>query len=179
VVDPLAARVWGHRAAFAALVAALAVLRLMPLDVAPAALPGPDVILALAFAWVLRRPAYLPAWLVVALFLALDLLLQRPPGLGALAALLGTEFLRRRQEGGGAMPFLVEWAAVTGVLLALVAGTQAALALTFAPRPPLGLDILRALFTAAIYPAAVAATVWLFKVRRPVPGEYDGREART
>jgi rod shape-determining protein MreD len=178
VVDPYAARLWGYRTLFAAMVAFLAIVRLMPLDVAPAALPGPDAILALTIAWVMRRPAYAPAWLVVALFLALDLLLQRPPGLGALAALVATEFLRRRQAATRALPFLLEWALAAAVLLAMVAGTQAVLALTISPRPPLGLDILRALFTVAVYPVAVAATVWLFKVRRPAPGDYDGSEAR-
>ncbi len=178
MVDPLAARLWGYRALFVVAVGALAIVRLMPLNVVPAALPGPDVILALTLAWMMRRPAYVPAWLVVALFLALDLLLQRPPGLGALATLLATEFLRRRQATTRALPFLLEWALVTGVLLAMVAGLQAAQALAFAPRPPLGLDILRALFTAAIYPAAAGVTVWLFGVRRPAPGDYEGAEAR-
>jgi rod shape-determining protein MreD len=178
VVDPYAARLWGYRALFAALIAGLGIVRLMPLDVAPAMLPGPDAILALTLAWVMRRPAYVPAWLVVALFLPLDLLLQRPPGLGALAALAATEFLRRRQTATRSLPFLLEWALATAVLLAMVAGTQAVLALTVSVRPPLGLDILRALFSSALYPLAAAATVWIFKVRRPVPGDYDGAEAR-
>jgi rod shape-determining protein MreD len=179
VVDPLAARVWSYRAAFAVLIGLLAIVRLMPLDVAPAPLPGPDVILAVTFAWLIRRPAYVPAWLIAGLFLLLDLLLQRPPGLGALTVLLATEFLRRRHAATRALPFLLEWAVVTGVLLAMVAAMQAMLALTLTPRPPLGLDIIRALFTAAIYPAAVGATAWLFRVRRAAPGDYDGMEPRS
>lgn len=178
MVDPVVARVWAYRLLFVALVSVLAILSLMPLDVAPGRLPGPDAILALTLAWVMRRPAYVPALLIVVLFLALDLLMQRPPGLYALAVLVACEFLRRRQSTTRALPFALEWGVVAVVLLGMVAGTQALLALTAAPRPPLGLDILRALFTAAIYPAAAGATVWLFGVRRPVPSSVDGMGAK-
>jgi rod shape-determining protein MreD len=175
VVDPVAARLWGYRALFAALVVALALGRLMPIDVGPGGLPGPDLILALTFAWVMRRPAYVPAWLIVALFLPLDLVLMAPPGLGALAVLLATELLRRRQAQTRALPFPMEWALVAAILLAMVAGMQAVLGLAMAPRPPLGLDLLRALFTAAIYPVVAAASLHLFNVRRPSPGEVEAR----
>jgi rod shape-determining protein MreD len=178
MVDPVAARTWGYRALFAALVGVIAVLRLMPVGAGPGGLPGPDLVLAVTLAWVLRRPGYVPAWLVVALFLPLDLITGAPPGLGALAVLLATEFLRARQSLARSLPFPLEWALVTGVLLLMVAGLQAALALAVLPRPPLGLDLLRALFTAAVYPAAVGLTVWGFGVRRPAPGDIDAAGAR-
>ena len=178
MVDPVAARTWAHRGLLALLVAAIALIRLMPFDPGPGGLPGPDLILALVFAWLLRRPAYVPAWLVVALFLPMDLLLHRPPGLGALAALAATEFLRARGEAIRTAPFPVEWALVTGTLLAMVAAQQAAMALFFVPRPPLGLDLVRALFTAAVYPLAVLATHYVFGVRKATPGEVDALGAR-
>ena len=42
---------------------------------------GPDLLIAFAFAWSLRRPEYVPSLLLALLFLLADLLLQRPPGL--------------------------------------------------------------------------------------------------
>ena len=72
----------------------------------------------------------------------------------------------------------MEWALVTAVLLAMVAGQQLMMALFFVDRPPLGLDLVRALFTALIYPLAVAATVYLCKVRKASPGEVDALGAR-
>jgi len=178
MVDPVTARAWGNRALFVALFAGIALARMMPGASVSGGLPGPDLILALTFAWVLRRPAYVPPWLVVALFLTLDLLTHQPPGLGALAALLATEFLRARQELVRSLPLSMEWALVTAVLLAMVAGQQLIMALFLVDRPPLGLDLVRALFTAAIYPLAVAVTVYLCKVRKASPGEVDALGAR-
>ncbi|MEM1429419.1 MAG: rod shape-determining protein MreD [Pseudomonadota bacterium] len=178
MVDPVTARTWGYRSVFVALFAALALGRMMPSGGSTGGLPGPDLILALTFAWVLRRPGYVPAWLIVLLFLPLDLLTYQPPGLGALAVLLATEFLRARQDLARTLPLSMEWALVTAVLIVMVAGQQLVMALLFVERPPLGLDLVRALFTAAIYPLAVGATAYLCKVRRASPGEVDALGAR-
>mgnify|MGYP006273717441 CR=1 FL=1 len=178
MVDPVTARIWSYRALFVVLVGLLALLRLMPVGGAPGGLPGPDLIVALTLAWVLRRPAYVPAWLIVALFLPLDLLLGHPPGLGALSVLLGAEALRARQALTRSLPFLLEWALVAAVLLAMTGAVQVVLALFAAPRPILGLDLLRALFTALAYPAIVLVTQALFGVRKASPGEVDALGAR-
>ncbi|MEM0937732.1 MAG: rod shape-determining protein MreD [Pseudomonadota bacterium] len=178
MVDPITARVWTYRALFAGLVLALALGRLLPDAGFLGGLPGPDLILAFTVAWVLRRPAYAPAWLIVAVFLPLDFLLHQAPGIGALAILLLTEFLRARQELSRSLPFSLEWALVAAVLLAMVAGTQLLMGLFLVPRPPLGLDLVRALFTAAIYPLGVVVTQYVFKVRKASPGEVDALGAR-
>ncbi|MEM9249456.1 MAG: rod shape-determining protein MreD [Pseudomonadota bacterium] len=178
MIDPITARTWSYRALFFALVLVLAIARLIPTGGAAGGLPGPDLILALTCAWVLRRPAYVPAWLVVAVFLPLDLMLHQAPGLGALAVLLVTEFLRRRQALSRALPFSLEWALVAVVLLVAVAGMQLVLGLFFLPRPPLGLDVIRAIFTAAVYPLAVLFTVYVCKLRKASPGEVDALGAR-
>lgn len=178
MVDPVTLQTWGHRALFAGLIGTLAIARLMPVDAGQIGLPGPDLMLVLTFAWVLRRPSFVPAWLIVALFLPLDLLFQRPPGLGALIVLLAAEFLRGREGFSRGLPFPLEWAMVAGVLLAMAGVTQIVLGIFFVPRPPLGLELLRALFTAAVYPVAVLASHFLFGVRRASPGEVDALGAR-
>jgi len=41
-------------------------VRILPLSTEPGSVPGPDVVLCLTFAWVLRRPEYVPALLIAA-----------------------------------------------------------------------------------------------------------------
>lgn len=72
---------WGHRVLFLGLALVLLFLRLLPLGNAPGTLPGPDLLLCLIMAWVMRRPDYLPVGLIILVVLAEDLLLLRPPGL--------------------------------------------------------------------------------------------------
>ncbi|MEO1681234.1 MAG: rod shape-determining protein MreD [Pseudomonadota bacterium] len=178
MVDPVTARLWSYRALFVVLVAVIAVGRLMPVDAGSTGLPGPDLLLALTFAWVLRRPAYVPAWLVVALFLPLDLIFHQPPGLGALTVLVATEVLRGRKELSAGLPFPIEWALVAVALVATAGALQILMGLFLVPRPPLGLELLRALLTAAIYPVVVAVSAHGFGVRKATPGEVDALGAR-
>ena len=51
---------------------------LIPFDAADDGWPGPDLVLALTLAWVVRRPAGAPFWAVAALGMAADLALARP-----------------------------------------------------------------------------------------------------
>ena len=60
---------------------------LLPLQTTPRSLAGPDLLLAFAVAWCLRRPEFVPPLALALAFLLADLLLQRPPGLWALLAL--------------------------------------------------------------------------------------------
>lgn len=173
MVDPITARTWGHRALYVALILLIAFFQLLPLGGAAGGLPGPDLTVALTFAWVLRRPAYVPMPLIAALFLFLDLLLQRPPGLGAALMVGAAEFLRSRRGMSRALPFPIEWATVTAVILAVEGGNQIALGIVAADRPPLGSALLRSLFTAAAYPLAVLLSHYAFGVRAAAPNEAD------
>lgn len=173
MVDPLTTRAWLYRLLFVVLVLLLTFGQLLPLGMGAGKLPGPDLTIALAFAWVLRRPAYVPVPLLAALFLLLDLLLQRPPGLGTALLLLATEFLRSRSRLSRSQPFPLEWMLVTFVLLAMVGGSQLLLALTMVDRPPLGLALLRALFTAAAYPLVVLLSHYVLGVTNVDPAEAD------
>ncbi len=56
--------VWLCRALFAVLAAVLLFLRLLPLGSVAGGWPGPDLLMCLTFAWVLRRPDYVPALLI-------------------------------------------------------------------------------------------------------------------
>ena len=71
--DSLPASVWAHRGLYAALALALLFLRLLPLGSIAGAWPGPDLLVCLTFAWVLRRPDYTPVLLIAAVLLLEDL----------------------------------------------------------------------------------------------------------
>jgi len=143
MVDPLTRRRLAHRALYAALAAAILFLRLLPINPVSHGIPGPDLTLALTLAWVLRRPDYVPALLIVAVFLLEDLMYWRPIGLWPLIVLGGTEFLRARESGSRDLPFVFELFLVAGVLSAMLIVNRLILAMTFVDQPPLGLELLR------------------------------------
>lgn len=156
------------------LIAALSILvRLLPLSVTPGAWPGPDLLLALTLAWVLRRPAHLPVVAIALVFLAEDLLVSRPPGLWALVVVIGTEFLRRRQSVVREMNLLLEWATVAAVLVAMTLGYRLCLAIVMTPREPLDLSLIRLAVTVLAYPAVVWVLHYSLQVRKPLTGEVD------
>jgi len=162
---------WLMRALFAALAGALVFARLLPLDMAPPGWAGPDLFLALAFAWAVRRPEYVPPLLVAGLALAMDLLLQRPPGLWAALTLLGCETLRRRAPALRDLTFLAEWAAVAGTLVAMVLAYRLVLTVLIVDQAPLGLSLMQFLSTLVAYPLVAALSHLVFGVRKRAPGD--------
>lgn len=161
------------RLTFVALVVLIAFVRLLPFPGGQGGLPGPDLMVALAAAWVLRRPDYVPVGLIALVMLAADFLFLRPPGLWAAVVVLGTEVLRQREAGWRDLPFLVEWALVSVVLAAMWLANAAVLALFLVDQPPLGLTLLQLILTMLAYPVAVAVTAFVFGLRRAAPGEVD------
>lgn len=154
---------------------ALIVLALLPLAPGRIGWPGPDLLVVLTFAWVLRRPEQVPVLVIAAVMLVADILLFRPPGLGAATAVVATEVARLHQQRWREQGFLVEWlrVAILMVLMVLAERTIRTLFLipsTLAPLPPLGLDILRLITTVAAYPFVVAA-LGVLGLRRAAPGE--------
>ncbi len=126
----VAVRVWLFRAGFVLLAFAAGFVQLLPLDVGPDhRTPGQELVLAVAFAWIVRRPECVPAPLLAALFLLADILFMRPPGLWAALAVLAGEFLRRRRVRALASTLAVEWLLVTLALLAMKVVETATLSL--------------------------------------------------
>ncbi|MCC5987958.1 MAG: rod shape-determining protein MreD [Pararhodobacter sp.] len=148
-------------------------IRLLPLDVTGGMLPMPDLMLCLTMAWVLRRPAHLPAPLIGLAYLAEDLLTLRPPGLWALMVLAGTEFLRRRQAVAREINLALEWALVAGVMLVMVLANRTVLAIVMVPQPPLDLSLLGLGLTVFFYPPVVLVLHFVLRIRKPAPGELD------
>jgi rod shape-determining protein MreD len=170
-------RLWGYRALFAALAALLLFLALLPFGQGEGGVPGPELTLCLICAWILRRPDYVPLWLMVPILLLDDALLMRPLGLWTLIVLLVTETLRRRVDQTEALPLTSEFTLVAGWIAAAFALNHLALVVLLAETPPIGGQALQAVVTIAFYPVTVVFSQ-LLGVRRLAPGELDTLGAR-
>lgn len=145
-----------ERTLFAILALAAIHVAMVPVSHAADRIALPDLLFCLVLAWVVRRPATAPLGLVLAAGLAADILLARPPGLGALGLVLASEAIRARR-GWLSRHVLAEWLAA-GLAFALVlAATAALLAVSLAPGPGVGALAAHWLATAAAYPLVAAA----------------------
>jgi rod shape-determining protein MreD len=140
---------------------------------------GPDLLISFAFAWSLRRPEYVPTLALAVLFLLTDLLLQRPPGLWALMALLACENLKGRSRSLRDATFGAEWIAVSVLLVGILIANRIVLSLLLVPPPQLRLSLLELGITILVYPVVVFVTRSVMGVRRAAPGELDSLGGRS
>lgn len=161
-------------AVYAAIAVLLLFLRLLPLAPGRVPWPGPDLILCLTLAWVLRRPDQVPALLVAAVVLAEDLLLTRPIGLWAAVMVVGSEVARAREARWRAQPFVVEWFRVAVLMALMMLAARLAMLVVLLPVPPLGQVVLQWLASCAAYPLVVLAGAMLMGLRRAAPGRAEG-----
>ncbi len=156
----------------------LTFLSLLPLETAPRNWAGPDLILALSCAWVLRRPEFVPAPLIALVFLLTGLLFQMPPGLWAALVVIGTQTLRARAPGLRDLTFAAEWVTVAITLLLMTLANQVVLAVLLVDRPALTLNLMQVFMTLAAYPVVVIASQFLLGVRKHAPGDLDTLASR-
>lgn len=173
MAEVVVTRIWRHRALFVLLAFGLIFLRLLPLDPGPGRLPGPDLLVCFAFAWVLRRPSYVPVGLIAAAILLTDILFMRPLGLWTACVVLASEFLRAREPYSRDMPFLLEWMMVSLVILATTIGYILLLAVFAVDQPSLGLTLIQMLATIAAYPLVAAFSAVVLGLRKMTPGAVD------
>jgi rod shape-determining protein MreD len=169
---------WGYRGLYLGLALLLLFLRLLPLGNSAGAFPGPDILLCLTIAWVMRRPDFLPVWLLVAVFLAEDLILMRPPGLWTALVLMATEFLRGRTALTRELNFLVEWVLASGLMLAMLLSYRLIFLVTLVPQPPFGFAAVQVVWSALAYPVVVGLSRLAFDLKKPATGEIDGQGRR-
>ena len=173
MAEALTTRRWGYRALYVLVSLVVIGAGLLPLGDGTAGLPGPDLTVVIAYAWVLRRPDYVPPLLLAVVILLADAFALRPLGLWTALVVIGAEFLRTREALLRDLPFLAEWALVTVVLLALTLTYWAVQTVFMVVQPGLGQLLLRALASAIVYPAVVAISAMVFGLRRVAPGEVD------
>jgi rod shape-determining protein MreD len=157
---------WRYRLLFVVLAALVIFVQLLPLNPGPGQLPGADILLLVAFSWTAMRPRLLPIPLLAAVFLTADILMMRPPGLWTALAILGCEFLRSRRGLLRSAPFPVEWALVAGLVAAVSVANALILAIFAVPQPPVGLTVIRMVFTMASYPLVMILAGRAFGLRK-------------
>jgi rod shape-determining protein MreD len=147
--------------------------RILPLSAIPAHWPGPDLMLCVAIAWVLRRPDYVPALSLVAVFLLDDVLGMRAPGLWTLIVLLATEFLRSREAMTRDLPFALEWVMASAVIAAMILANHLVLALFMVPQTAIAPVLMHIFSTLFAYPVVVAVSHTLLGLKKVAPGAVD------
>ena len=173
MANPVSTRRLGFRALWIVLAISMMLALMLPLHPGPGRIPAPDVLLMMTFAWVLRRPEYVPLGFVAVVFLLADFMFLRPPGLWAALVVVATEYLRAREPGWRDMPFLLEWGVVSLVTIALTLANALILTVFFVDRPGIGLMLLHLAITIAAYPLVVLLTATFFGLRKSAPGEVD------
>lgn len=165
--------VWAYRALFLGLCLAVIAYKLLPLGLHDQGVPGPDLLLALTLAWLLRQPAVVPIASILVVFLLADFLFQRPPGLWTLLVLVVSESLRQRRLTMTEFPFLVEWSAFAGAVMVMTLLERIVLWVLMVDQEPLGLSLAHGIVTAVIYPLVVAVSKFLFGLRKIGPAEAE------
>lgn len=166
-------QIWGYRGLFLAICAIVITVKLLPLDVDGDSLPGPDLLLAITFAWLARHPAVVPLGLIVVVFLAADFLLQRPPGLWTALIVLATEVIRRRRMGMLDVSFVFEWTAFALTVVALMILYRIGHWLLVIDPPDFGLGFLHGLVTILVYPVVFAISHYMLRVPRIAAVEME------
>ncbi|MDQ2066072.1 rod shape-determining protein MreD [Xinfangfangia sp. CPCC 101601] len=164
---------WGYRILFLWLAILFLFLKLLPLGSAAGGFPGPDLLLCMSLAWVMRRPDYLPVALVALVVFVEDLILMRPPGLWTAFVVMGTEFIRARIALTRELNFLVEWLLVAGLMVAMLLGYRLVYMLTFLPQEPFAFAVIQVFWSVMAYPVVVVASRLVLDLRKPGTGETD------
>lgn len=166
-------RRWAYWLLFLAIVVVVVFARLIPLQTTPSSWAAPDLLICVCFAWVVRRPDYMPTLLIAAVMLTTDFLFMRPPGLMAGLVVLGAEFLRGRSHVLRELPFSLEWGMAASLITAVMVANRLALIFVMSPRPSLALSLSQLLLTLAVYPIVVAVSRYGLGIRKISPGEVD------
>lgn len=178
MADRTSSHLWLMRFIWLGACLVLIILHLLPLDTTPKVWAAPQLILALTFAWVLRRPDYVPPLMIACVFLLTDLLFQRPPGLWAALVLISSEALRARATRLRDLAFTAEWLHVAVTLVIITLSYRMVLTLLLIDQAPLGLSLIEMIMTLMAYPLVVITSQILFRVRKLAPGDVNAMRQR-
>lgn len=167
-------RLWSMRIAFVGVAFVVFIFNLLPLQTLPRGWAGPDLLICFALVWSLRRPEYVPLWLLAGLFFLADLLLSRPPGLEAALSVLACFDAQNRARRAQAEGFPAEWFRSALLIVGVIIVGRLILMVVLVTPPPLGLTIFQATVTILAYPCVVAISAMFFGVRQSAPGDLDG-----
>ncbi len=173
MVDPIQRKIWVHRAIFVMIALVLFFVRLLPMGADAGSWPGPDILLCVIFAWVQRRPDYLPIWLILLVVLTEDFLLMRPPGLWTALVILASEFLRNRAGQTRELGLIMEWLLIALLMIGILLAYRMVFAMTFLPQPGFGFAMIEVAASILCYPFVVGLSLLAVDLYKPVAGEVD------
>jgi len=136
---------------------------------------NPDLILALTLSWALYRPDALTPLLVGAVVLFADMMLQKAPGIWALATVLGTVFLRSRKLEYDHRTFLDVWLLLTIVTISVFVFYNLVLRMTFSPAPGIVLALAETISTCLTFPFIHIVSMQVFRVTPNTKPEVNFR----
>ncbi|WP_316015773.1 rod shape-determining protein MreD [Roseobacter sp. HKCCA0434] len=158
-------------ASFVAVMLLAILLLAVPLRAGAPDWPMPDLVMAVACTWVLRRPEAAPMPIIFALGLMADLMLMRPVGLGAFALVVVTEVLRAQSRSLRDAPLVAELMLVALLIAAALAAQVGLIWLTLGNLPPLGELVTYGLLTIAAYPAVTLILALALGLRHRAGGQ--------
>ncbi|MFT5639805.1 MAG: rod shape-determining protein MreD [Paracoccaceae bacterium] len=144
---------------------------LVPFSFIPKNLPGPDLLLCLTFAFVLRRPDYIPVWLLAGAIFLSDVLLLRPPGLWTAIMIFAVEFTRLQEYRFRDLIFPFEWAFVGAIMFLCLISYHLVLSIMIIPQVGFSTTMLHFLTTLVAYPLVVGFCALLLRLRKVTPHE--------
>lgn len=164
---------WTYRVLFVIVALAVLFFRLLPTGGVAGDWPGPDLLLCVIFAWMMRRPDWLPVWLLAAVLLTEDMMVLRPPGLWTAIVIIAAEFVRARIALTRELVFVAEWAMVAGLMVACMLVYRLVFTLSFLPQPGFGFALVQTLWSILCYPLVVGINRFAIDLRKPSTGEVD------
>ena len=173
--EQISSRLWTMRLVFGLLILCILFLHLLPLQTAGGGLIWPDFVLCFALAWSVRRPEFVPAVLLAGVFLLSDLLLQRPPGLWAVLALIACEKMKGQSRSLRDAPLATEFVSVGLWIVGVGIAYQIILAITLVDGTPMIPALIQIIVTVLAYPLVVAITHGLLGVRKAAPNEMGNK----
>ena len=144
-------------------------IALVPQSLIPNRFSGPNLILALSFAMVIRRSRILPVWLVALVALIGDFMLSRPLGLNTFLTVIAVEIIRANRLSFLDMFFMMEWLFIGLMIIIMALAQQFMLGFVLLPGFPWVTVLWQVSLTILCYPLMVLMAQILFRLnRRPV-----------
>jgi rod shape-determining protein MreD len=150
---------------------AILAFNMLPLGLHEFGMPGPDILIALTFAWLLRQPNVVPVTSIIIVFLLADFLLQRPPGLWTILMIIVSENLRRYRLSVTVMPFLIEWVSFGVAVMTMLLLNRFVLWILAVDLDSLGLTLLHGIATIMLYPIVVLVSRFVLGLRKMTVSE--------
>lgn len=169
MVDPVLIRLWIGRIVYVLSALLIMFIGLVPLHFIPRFVSGPDLLICVTFAFALRRPDFVPIWLLAGMFLFADLLSMRPPGLWTAVVILAIEVTRLQEYRFRELVFPFEWVYFSGILFLSLVIYRLILSITLVPVPGFGSVMMEYSATVIFYPLVVLVCTYLLQVKKVTP----------